>query len=414
MIERMQTQLDLVNALSRNYLNVFLCNLGDETLTVIKLEGYVTAGLEGERNVKRSYHQIVDKYTTARVHPDDRESFLASVDPAAVRRALTDADEYTGNYRVFEGDAVHYYQFRYIATSSDASKRFNQVLAAFQNIDNIVEEEARHRRALADALVAAEHSNRAKTTFLNNMSHDIRTPMNAIIGFTSLAAAHIDNREQVATYLRKIQTSSSHLLSLINDVLDMSRIESGKMKLEESEANLASIMHDLKVIVQGDVAAKQLDLFIDTVDVTNEAIVCDKLRLNQVLLNLLSNAVKFTEPGGYVSLRIAQKGKPHGGWADYEFRVKDSGIGMAPEFVEHVFEAFERERNSTVSGTQGTGFGMAITKNIVDMMGGTIEVESELGRGTEFVVSLRFRTIEGGTQCGPVAELRRSARAGGR
>ena len=405
MIERMQTQLDLVNALSRNYLNVFLCNLGDETLTVIKLEGYVTAGLEGERSVKRSYHQIVDNYTAARVHPDDREGFLASVSPAAVRRALTDADEYTGNYRVLEGDAVHYYQFRYIATSSDASKRFNQVLAAFQNIDNIVEEEARHRRALADALVAAEHSNRAKTTFLNNMSHDIRTPMNAIIGFTSLAAAHIDNREQVATYLRKIQTSSSHLLSLINDVLDMSRIESGKMKLEESEANLASIMHDLKVIVQGDVAAKQLDLFIDTVDVTNEAIVCDKLRLNQVLLNLLSNAVKFTEPGGYVSLRIAQKGKPHGGWADYEFRVKDSGIGMAPEFVEHVFEAFERERNSTVSGTQGTGLGMAITKNIVDMMGGAIEVESELGRGTEFVVSLRFRTIEGGAQCGPVAEL---------
>lgn len=218
--------------------------------------------------------------------------------------------------------------------------------------------------------------------------------MNAIIGFTSLAAAHIDNPDLVSSYLRKIQTSSNHLLSLINDVLDMSRIESGKMKIEEAEANLAGIMHDLKVIVQSDIAAKQLDFFVDTVDIANENIICDKLRLNQVLLNLLSNAVKFTNPGGYISVCIAQKGKPVNGYANYEFRVKDSGIGIAPEFVDHVFEAFERERNSTVSGTQGTGLGMAITKNIVDMMGGTIEVHSELGKGTEFVVSLRFRTSE--------------------
>ena len=248
---------------------------------------------------------------------------------------------------------------------------------------------------LEDALAAAQHANRAKTPFLNNMSHDIRTPMNAIIGFTSLAAAHIDNTEQIKDYLSKITTSSNHLLSLINDVLDMSRIESGKVKIEEKETSLPEIMHDLKTIVQADIASKQLDFYIDTADVINEHILCDKLRLNQLLLNLLSNAMKFTKPGGLVGVRILQKGNAPEGWASYEFQIKDTGIGMSREFLEHVFEPFERERTSTVSGIQGTGLGMAITKNIVDMMGGTISVASEEGKGTTFTVSLQFRTCSG-------------------
>ncbi|MCI8517848.1 MAG: response regulator [Hungatella sp.] len=252
---------------------------------------------------------------------------------------------------------------------------------------------------LQDALAAAQHANRAKTTFLNNMSHDIRTPMNAIIGFTSLAATHIDNTEQVEDYLAKITTSSNHLLSLINDVLDMSRIESGKVKIEEKETSLPEIMHDLKTIVQADITSKRLEFYIDTADVVNEHVLCDKLRLNQVLLNLLSNAMKFTKPGGIVSVRIIQKGNAPEGWADYDFQVKDTGIGMSKEFLEHVFEPFERERTSTVSGIQGTGLGMAITKNIVDMMGGAISVVSEEGKGSTFTVSLRLRTC-----CGPVGQ----------
>lgn len=395
LLQRTRTQLRVVNALTRGFLNVFLADLDTETLSVLKLEGYVTTGLnKNELHARYSYNQLIETYCNERVHPEDRKLFMESIRPSTVRKALKDNDEYTGHYRIKVDGDIHYFQFRFIAMGTEEGERLNQVVAGFQNIDSIVAEEAKSRQALSDALIAAEHSNRAKTTFLNNMSHDIRTPMNAIIGFTSLAAAHIDNPDLVSSYLRKIQTSSNHLLSLINDVLDMSRIESGKMKIEEAEANLASIMHDLKVIVQSDIAAKQLDFFVDTVDIANENIICDKLRLNQVLLNLLSNAVKFTNPGGYISVCIAQKGKPVNGYANYEFRVKDSGIGIAPEFVDHVFEAFERERNSTVSGTQGTGLGMAITKNIVDMMGGTIEVHSELGKGTEFVVSLRFRTSE--------------------
>lgn len=247
-----------------------------------------------------------------------------------------------------------------------------------------------------DALNTAEHANRAKTAFLNNMSHDIRTPMNAIIGFTALAAAHVNQPDQVQEYLNKISTSGQHLLSLINDVLDMSRIESGRVKIEEKEVHLPDVMHDLRTIVNASIVSKNIEFFIDAVDVKNEDILCDKLRLNQILLNLLSNATKFTQNGGTIIVRIVriiQKPYYKKGYALYEFHVRDNGIGMSREFQEHLFESFTREETSTVSGIQGTGLGMAITKNIVDMMGGTISVESEEGKGTEYTVSIPFQVL---------------------
>ena len=222
------------------------------------------------------------------------------------------------------------------------------------------------------------------------MSHDIRTPMNAIIGFTSLAATHIDHKEQVLDYLKKISTSSQHLLSLINDVLDMSRIESGKVKIDEKAVHLPDLVHDVRSIIQPNVSAKRLSLFIDTMDVENEDIITDPLRLNQILLNILSNAIKFTPTGGMISIRISEKNDAPKGRACYEFRIKDNGIGMSEEFQKHIFEEFTREENSTVSGIQGTGLGMSITKNIVDLMGGTIAIESEPGKGSEFIVDLCF------------------------
>ena len=246
-------------------------------------------------------------------------------------------------------------------------------------------------QALSEAVRAAETANRAKSTFLSNMSHDIRTPMNAIIGFTTLAVSNIDDKKRVRDYLGKIISSSNHLLSLINDILDMSRIESGKIHLEETQVSLADVLHDLKTIISGQIYAKQLDLYMDAMDVTNEDVYCDKTRLNQVLLNLLSNAVKFTPAGGTVSVRLKQFPGAVKGSGLYEIRVKDNGIGMSQEFVKKLFSPFERERTSTVSRTQGTGLGMAITKNIVDMMGGTIEVQTEQDKGTEFIVRLPFR-----------------------
>ncbi len=192
-------------------------------------------------------------------------------------------------------------------------------------------------------------------------------------------------------YLAKILASGNHLLSLINDILDMSRIESGKLHLEEVEVNLSDVLHDLKTIVSGQIYAKQLELYMDAMDVTDEDVYCDKTRLNQVLLNLLSNAIKFTPAGGTVSVRIRRFAGKVRGCGQYEFRIKDNGIGMSPEFAQKIFEPFERERTSTVSRIQGTGLGMAITKNIVDMMGGTIEIRTEPGKGTEFIIRVALR-----------------------
>ena len=269
------------------------------------------------------------------------------------------------------------------------------------------------RKIKEEAMVAleierdrADYANQAKSQFLSNMSHDIRTPMNAIVGFTSLAIAHIDDDKMVLRdYLEKISVSSEHLLSLINDVLDMSRIESGKIQIQEVECSLPNLAQGLRSILQSSIASKNLDFFIDTVDVEHEMIICDKLRVNQILINIASNAVKYTNSGGKIKVKISEtEGAPEG-YADFAFSVADTGIGMSEEFLKTIFEPFTRETNSTVNKIEGTGLGMAITKNIVDMMGGTISVTSTLGVGSEFVVRFRFRTIENEEELTVIPEL---------
>ena len=266
----------------------------------------------------------------------------------------------------------------------------------------------KQKEELQTALASAEQASRAKTEFLNNMSHDIRTPMNAIVGFAGLASTHIDDREQVKDYLGKINVSSQHLLSLINDVLDMSRIESGKMTLEEADVDLPKLIYDLQTIIQPNIDDKQLELSVDMKDIRHKEIVTDKLRLNQVLLNILSNAIKFTPEGGKINVRVTETESSKEGTADFEFRVRDIGIGMSREFQETLFDAFTRERTSTVSGIEGTGLGMAITKKIVDMMGGSIAVESEEGKGSEFIVNLPCRISDSAETEMPSSALKSS------
>lgn len=248
--------------------------------------------------------------------------------------------------------------------------------------------DAKREQTLEEAINAARSANQAKSTFLSNMSHDIRTPMNAIIGFATLAAANVLNTEKVKDYLAKILSSGNHLLSLLNDILDMSHIESGKLHLVEEKMNLLEVFHDMESIVSGQVQAKHLKFNMDIMNVTDENVLCDKTRFNQVFLNLLSNAIKFTNQGGQVLVQVSQLQKASEGNGLYEIRVKDNGIGMTPEFAERIFEPFERERTSTVSKIQGTGLGMPISKSIIDMMGGSIDVYTEQGKGTEFIVRI--------------------------
>ena len=238
--------------------------------------------------------------------------------------------------------------------------------------------------------IEAEQSNKAKSTFLFNMSHDIRTPMNAIIGYVTLAKKEKDTSPTVKDYLTKIEASSDHLLALINDILEMSRIENGKMELEIEKSNLVKTMEEVHDLFATQMEGKKISYSVES-NVTNKTVMCDKVRLNRVLLNLISNAFKFTPEGGSVKVTLNQTGEKNN-FGSYELRVKDTGMGMTPEFAEKVFDAYTRDR--TVNNIQGTGLGMAITKSIVDLMHGTIEVETEFGKGTEFKINVDFPIIE--------------------
>jgi signal transduction histidine kinase/ActR/RegA family two-component response regulator len=253
------------------------------------------------------------------------------------------------------------------------------------------EKEAKKNQMISDALKQAEQASQAKTRFLSNISHDIRTPMNAIIGYTALAKSHIDHKEQVHDYLNKISTSSEYLLNLINDVLDMSRIESGNLSLDPTPCSLVEILNDLKTVMAGQLQDRHQTFDLEIKGLTNEMVLCDKLRLNQILLNILGNAVKFTPDGGEIQVFLYQFARNEAeSLGGYRFHIRDNGIGMSEDFKEHLFEQFSREKRDTVNEIPGTGLGMAITKSLVEKMGGTIQVESQLGEGTEFILSFDF------------------------
>ena len=336
-----------------------------------------------------------DIYVLGKLHPWDSENLKKNY-----LKGIQTSEQKEWDFEYVHQKTGERRWFHIVAMGSEVNRKKKYILVMSDRTSD-----RSMNQALSEAVRAAETANRAKSTFLSNMSHDIRTPMNAIIGFTTLAVSNIDDKKRVRDYLGKILSSSNHLLSLINDILDMSRIESGKIHLEETEVSLSDVLHDLKTIISGQIHAKQLELYMDVMDVTNEDVYCDKTRLNQVLLNLLSNAVKFTPAGGTVSVRLKQYPKAVKGSKLYEIRVKDTGIGMSQEFVQKIFSPFERERTSTVSRTQGTGLGMAITKNIVDMMGGTIEVQTEQGKGTEFIVCLPLRIQSERQRIEKIAEL---------
>ncbi len=380
-----------MQALSIDYRIVCFFDLENGTGQPLRVEEDSRQFLEAFER-KLSFQESMEFYIQEYVCEEDRDMVRQAVSEDKIEQGLLEGKQYHVNFRT-KGSGVPEYNQMKIVRAGLAEERRSIVLG-IRSVDKEIRSEMEQRGHLKDALMQANRASKAKSVFLSNMSHDIRTPMNAIVGFTSLAMKHIDNRDRMEEYLKKIMTSGNHLLSLINDVLDMSRIESGKIRLEEKACSLPEILHGICNIVQADVHAKQLELHVDTMDIRNEDIFCDKLRLNQVLLNLLGNAVKYTGAGGAINMRITEKAGAPEGYATYEFSIKDNGVGMSAEFVEHIFEPFEREMNSTVSGIQGTGLGMAITKNIVDMMNGTIEVESELGEGSTFTVSFTFQIRE--------------------
>ena len=336
----------------------------------------------------------IEDYVSTRIEPLIRGLLLVDID------LLEDSTDTVDDTYATVGRAI-------LTVIVVSSILMGAVLASVIIYMTVLSQTSRRQRELHDelerALVSAQSANNAKSAFLANMSHDIRTPMNAIVGLVSIAQTHVDDPERTKEYLNRITDSSKHLLSLINDILDMSKIESGKFQLNEAPFSLDEIASKFIDFAYPQMRAKHLRFDVCIFDITHEALIGDTLRLSQVLLNLTSNAVKYTPEGGSVKVTVTECDSDRPGFALLRFVVEDSGVGMSPEFVEHIFDVFERERNETVNFIQGTGLGMSIVKSIVDMMDGTIVVESAVDEGTRITVQLPLRIDEEGHDDEPPA-----------
>ena len=391
--QELEEQLAIVNALSRDYLNVYTLNMQTAALRVVKLNGYQTPGVDWKNREAFSYAEVLSRYIDTRVFEEDKDYLTEALSLERVKEALSAGPEYTGTYRVQIGEEIHDFQFTYVAYQAEGQTT-PLVLAGFRNIDEIVREEQKQKAALRDALHMAQTANEAKTAFLSSMSHDIRTPMNAIIGFLALMRDETENPEAVREYIQRIDAASQHLLGLINDVLDMSKIESGSTTLSLTEMDLAEVIAEINAIIQPQAKVKNQTFEISVSHLNFEHLLGDKMRINQILINLLSNSVKYTPENGIIEMRVEELPQVVNNYSRIRFTISDNGMGMSEDYLKVLFDPFTREDTKATREIQGTGLGMAITKRLVDLMGGSIKVNSKLDEGSTFVVELELRIQE--------------------
>lgn len=387
--EQERRQKELVRALSVDFQLVFVVDEEGENGAILQLLDYPDQQLKNIFDNALPLIQKIKAYIATCVHPDDRKACEAEFSIGSLHSKLAVDGIYYFNYRVIHEGETHFFQMKAVRAGTIGDSY--GIIIGLQSVDSRIRYEMEQRSILSEALKQARRASQAKSAFLSNMSHDIRTPMNAVLGYTALALNHPENSDAVKSYLGKIRDSGSHLVNLINDILDMSHIESGKIQLEENLCHLPLLLREIQNIVKPMADAKNQALSFEMADLRNTDVYCDKLRLKQVLLNLLGNSVKYTPAHGVINLAVSQRACPLAGHATYEFRISDNGIGMSSEFLERIFEPFEREHTAATASIQGTGLGMAITKSIVDLMKGEIAVRSELGSGTEFTILLTFR-----------------------
>ncbi|WP_293831382.1 PAS domain-containing hybrid sensor histidine kinase/response regulator [uncultured Phascolarctobacterium sp.] len=340
------------------------------------------------------FNEHIDKVAQEHVLPADREIWLKLRDKDYILEQLQRKGRYSFSYRVrkrADSDVIKVKKL----TLAPVDLRLGRICVVRMDVTDSVAEEVRSKQAIEQALAAAEQANRAKSEFLSNMSHDIRTPMNAVLGMTEIALDNMDSRAEVESCLKKISISGKHLLDLINNVLDMSRIEAGRMSVNRELVSLSQLAEDIVATMQMQAEAKKQSLTVHTEQLACAAVYSDSLRLRQVLLNILGNAVKYTPKGGAIDFTIKESPSAKGpGYVHVAFVVQDNGIGMTDEYVHHIFESFSREDSLRVQKTEGSGLGMAITKYIVDAMGGKISIKSEPNVGTEFTVLLDVERAE--------------------
>ena len=380
--------LALVQALSTEYHSLGLIDGDTNKVKIIRFNKAKTLKTGVDRILNQpDYSLSLPGYVNSAVHEEDRVRVLKEADIEAVKQNTPDSDVYAVTYRRYdENGNIGYHQMCF-AKAETAPGKIDYIYA-FRDVDKIVREQLEQQRLLEEARERAEAASNAKSAFLFNMSHDIRTPMNAIIGFSEMAQNHIKEPEKVLDCLEKVSSSSKHLLGLINDVLDMARIESGKLKIEEKVINIREASKPAMAIAYENAKARNITLTLHSGPVGDEFVYGDPLKISRVALNIMSNSIKYTNPGGKIDVRVAEVPSDDPERLICDLIVEDTGIGMSGEFLAKVFEPFERSENSTKTGIQGTGLGMTITKKLVEMMGGTISIESEVGVGTK--VSVRF------------------------
>ncbi|MCM1106753.1 MAG: response regulator [Blautia sp.] len=380
-------QLKIVAALSRSYTAIYYVNLNTDSFETIRTASPEKTAACGFLPSEAFHSEALRQYVNTYVREEHRESLLALCEPLAIHTRLKEETDFSIRYQV-KPNAEHmdFYEMHFVDVSTDENELV--MVSGIRCVDEAARQEREQRQLLMDSLEAAKRASLAKSDFMSKMSHDIRTPMNAIIGMTTIASANVNAPERVQDALNKITTSSRHLLGLINEVLDMSKIESGTISLTEEAFNLSEQLNSLLVMVQPQIESHHHSLSVHTKNICHEDVVGDSLRIQQVFVNILSNAIKYTPDGGKITLSVEEQPMRTPKLGCYQFVFEDNGIGMSPEYLEHLFEPFSREEDLRTSKIQGTGLGMAITHGIVQLMNGSIKVESEVGKGSRFTVTI--------------------------
>ncbi len=402
-------RLEVIEGLSVNYESILYADLETDEATPYRLSTRMKP-LFGEMFQVQSFIKYVTEYVNTWVYPEDREMVGRMTEPGFIRKHITENKTYYVNYRVIEDGKIEYLQLRVVDVSKAGKV---QIVIGYRKVDEEQREEQEHKKMLADALNNANLAIDAKNSFLSNISHDMRTPLNAIFGFVALAKRDRHDMDAVQGYLDRIDASSRQLLDLIDKVLEISWTESSGVYAEEMECDLQEILEEIYEFLHLQALEKDIEFKLDFSGVKHKQIYSDHQKLKQMLLYLANNAITYTKPGGMVSIAVTEQIEMLNHYATYQIVIKDTGIGISEEFLERIFEPFVREKNTTLSGIHGVGLGLSIAKNIVDMLGGTIKAQSVVGEGSTFTVTLRLRMCADAAQTaaeapGPVSAVKLS------
>ena len=381
-------RLEVIKGLSLNYDSILYVNLDSDSVIPYRMSPRLKTQFEGRVNA-RSYGSVTEDYVVTWVHPDDQDRVRLVLSPDYIRSTLTDKHTFFAMYKSLQGGEIQHLELRVVDVKNDG--HISQVVIGVRNVEEERKQSIQQRTLLENALKEAKNANIAKNTFLSNVSHDMHTPLNAIFGYIELAKKNISDKPALEKALEKINTASTQLLDLVDKVLDITYLESKDFQLKEDACDLRDLILTIHDDVAADARKKEISLTIDHSGVTNSQVLTDAEKLKLILENIVSNAVKYTSKGGKVEIAINETPSTSDEYAFIHFVVKDTGIGIARESLDKIFEPFEREQNYTQSGVYGTGLGLTIAKQIVESMGGTIVAESQMGVGSTFTVNLNFK-----------------------